>query len=120
VVLKDPRVLILDEATSHLDSQSESLIQTALETVMRGRTSLVIAHRLSTVLAADVILVLDGGELVESGLHEDLLSRCGVYANLYHTQFRVRAAERVSEHQDSEVNADEVASDGERTSWIGA
>ncbi|MCW5875298.1 MAG: ABC transporter ATP-binding protein [Anaerolineales bacterium] len=88
VILKDPRILILDEATSHLDSQSEALIQAALEPLMRGRTSLVIAHRLSTILAADVILVLKDGRLVEQGTHEELLAQSGLYAELYETQFR--------------------------------
>jgi len=88
VILKDPRILILDEATSHLDSQSEALIQQALERVMEGRTSLVIAHRLSTILSADQILVMDKGQLVEQGTHAELLALDGVYANLYHTQFR--------------------------------
>ena len=88
VILKDPRVLILDEATSHLDSQSEALIQEALERVMEGRTSLVIAHRLSTILSADLILVMDEGRLVEQGTHADLLARDGLYAGLYHTQFQ--------------------------------
>jgi ATP-binding cassette subfamily B protein len=88
VILKDPRVLILDEATSHLDSQSEALIQEALERVMEGRTSLVIAHRLSTILSADLILVMDGGRLVEQGTHAQLLARDGLYARLYRTQFQ--------------------------------
>lgn len=88
VILNDPRVLILDEATSHLDSESEALIQQALERVMKGRTSLVIAHRLSTILSADLILVMDKGQLVERGTHAELLSRDGVYARLYRTQFR--------------------------------
>lgn len=88
VILKDPRILILDEATSHLDSQSEALIQAALEPLMRGRTSLVIAHRLSTILAADVILVLKDGRLVEQGTHAELLALDGLYADLYETQFR--------------------------------
>jgi ATP-binding cassette subfamily B protein len=88
VVLKDPRILVMDEATSHLDSQSEALIQEALEPLMRGRTSLVIAHRLSTILAADVILVMDEGRLVEQGTHAELLAAGGLYANLYETQFR--------------------------------
>jgi ATP-binding cassette, subfamily B, bacterial len=88
VILKDPRVLVLDEATSHLDSLSEALIQEALQRVMRGRTSLVIAHRLATILAADKILVLNEGRLVEMGRHEELLSRGGLYARLYETQFR--------------------------------
>lgn len=91
VILKDPRILILDEATSHLDSQSEALIQAALERVMKGRTNLVIAHRLSTILAADLILVMDEGRLVEQGTHRDLLARGGLYATLYETQFRPRA-----------------------------
>ena len=88
VVLKDPRILVLDEATSHLDSQSEALIQAALERVMAGRTSVVIAHRLSTVLKADVILVLDKGRVVERGTHRELLDRGGLYATLFETQFR--------------------------------
>lgn len=88
VILKDPRILVLDEATSSLDSQSELLIQQALERIMQGRTSLVIAHRLSTILAADVILVLDQGRLVERGTHTELLARGGLYARLYETQFR--------------------------------
>ncbi len=87
VILKDPRLLVLDEATSHLDSHSEALIQAALEPLLVGRTSLVIAHRLSTILAADRILVLDEGRLVEQGSHAELLSKGGLYAFLYETQF---------------------------------
>jgi ATP-binding cassette subfamily B protein len=90
VLLKDPRILVLDEATSSLDSQSEALIQAALERLMQNRTSIVIAHRLSTILAADVILVLDKGQLVERGTHTELLAQGGLYAQLYHTQFRDR------------------------------
>jgi len=86
VLLKDPRILILDEATSSLDYENEAAIQRALETVMRGRTSLVIAHRLSTVLAADVIFVVDEGRIVESGHHAALLARGGLYSRLYRTQ----------------------------------
>lgn len=88
VILKDPRILVLDEATSHLDSESESLIQEALKRVMAGRTSIVIAHRLSTILAADLILVMDRGKIVERGTHEELLALNGLYAQLYETQFR--------------------------------
>ncbi len=88
VVLKDPRILVLDEATSSLDSLSEALIQEALQRVMKGRTSLVIAHRLSTILAADVILVMENGRLIEQGTHQELLAQSGLYATLYETQFR--------------------------------
>jgi len=88
VILKNPRVLVLDEATSSLDSQSEALIQEALKRVMVGRTSIVIAHRLSTILSADLILVFDRGCIVERGTHEELLSLGGLYSSLYQTQFR--------------------------------
>ena len=88
VLLKDPRILILDEATSSLDSHNEAAIQAALDVVMQGRTSLVIAHRLSTVVAADVIFVVEAGRVVESGTHEALLAKGGAYAHLYRTQFR--------------------------------
>ncbi len=88
VILKDPKILILDEATASLDSISENAIQTALETLMKKRTSIVIAHRLSTILAADRILVVKDGEIKEQGTHEELLQRNGVYKELYETQFR--------------------------------
>jgi ATP-binding cassette subfamily B protein len=87
VLLKDPRILILDEATSSLDSTSERLIREALVPLMRGRTSLVVAHRLSTVLRADVINVVDAGRIVESGKHAELVGRGGLYASLYSAQF---------------------------------
>ena len=88
VILKDPRILILDEATSALDTHSERLIQSALEGVMRNRTTIAIAHRLSTILAADQILVVDGGRIVERGTHAKLLERNGLYARLYREQFK--------------------------------
>ena len=87
VILKNPRILVLDEATSSLDSESESLIQDALKRVMAGRTSIVIAHRLSTILAADLILVMDRGRIVERGTHDELLATGGLYSQLYETQF---------------------------------
>lgn len=86
-LLKDPRILVLDEATSSLDATSEHLIQQALEALLRGRTSLIVAHRLSTVLGADRIVVLDRGHIVESGRHAELLAMNGLYAKLYQQQF---------------------------------
>jgi len=88
VLLKDPAVVILDEATSHLDSENEAAVQDALDEALHGRTSIVIAHRLSTIQHADVILVLDNGEIVERGTHESLLADGGLYAELYHTLIR--------------------------------
>jgi ATP-binding cassette, subfamily B, bacterial len=87
VLLKGPGIVILDEATAHLDSQSEVAVQHALDTALAGRTSLVIAHRLSTIRSADQILVVDDGRIVESGTHEELLALGGRYADLYRTQF---------------------------------
>ncbi len=87
VLLKDPQIMILDEATSHLDSESESLIQEALERLYTSRTSIVIAHRLSTILSADLILVMDKGQIIERGSHQELLALGGLYAHLYETQF---------------------------------
>lgn len=98
-LLKDPAILILDEATSSLDSESERLVQDALETLMRGRTTFVIAHRLSTVRRADKIVVLDAGKIVEDGTHEELIANAGLYKQLYDIQFRERpvAGRAVSE-----------------------
>ena len=93
VVLCNPKVLILDEATSSLDSRSEAMIQNALEPLLVGRTSLVIAHRLSTILRADLILVLDKGRIVERGTHAELLDQGGLYAKLYEEQFRAASAQ---------------------------
>jgi ATP-binding cassette subfamily B multidrug efflux pump len=93
-VLADPRILILDEATSNIDTRTEALIQTALRTLLRGRTSVVIAHRLSTIRNADVILVVESGRVVERGTHASLLASDGLYADLYRRQFREPAAVR--------------------------
>jgi ATP-binding cassette subfamily B protein/subfamily B ATP-binding cassette protein MsbA len=87
-VLADPRILILDEATSNVDTRTEALIQEALSTLLKGRTSVVIAHRLSTIRNADLILVIEAGRIVEHGTHASLLSRNGLYADLYRRQFR--------------------------------
>jgi ABC-type multidrug transport system fused ATPase/permease subunit len=88
--LKNPRILILDEATSSLDSESEKLVQDALDKLMRGRTSIVIAHRLSTVRKADQIVVIDNGRIVEKGTHDELIIlENGIYRNLSQLQFAV-------------------------------
>jgi subfamily B ATP-binding cassette protein MsbA len=87
-ILRDPRILILDEATSALDSTSEALIQSALDNLMKNRTSFVIAHRLSTIMKANRILVLEHGIIVDSGSHRELIDRGGLYARLYEMQFK--------------------------------
>jgi ATP-binding cassette subfamily B protein len=91
LLLKEPSIVILDEATAHLDSESELAVQQALANALAGRTSLVIAHRLSTVLGADKILVVDAGRVVEAGTHGELLAAGGLYAELYRTQFQRQA-----------------------------
>jgi ATP-binding cassette subfamily B protein len=83
--------VVLDEATAHLDSESEAAVQRALDTAMEGRTSIVIAHRLSTVRNADLILVVEHGHIVQSGRHDELLASGGLYAELYRTQFATEA-----------------------------
>jgi ATP-binding cassette, subfamily B, bacterial len=92
LLLKAPSVVVLDEATAHLDSESEAAVQRALKTALAGRTSLVIAHRLSTIREADQILVVDAGQIIERGTHTELLAAGGLYADLYHTQFAGQAA----------------------------
>ncbi|MCB0826734.1 MAG: ABC transporter ATP-binding protein [Armatimonadetes bacterium] len=98
-ILKNPKILILDEATSALDTRSERLIQNSLNDLMKGRTTFAIAHRLSTILAADQILVLDNGQIVESGTHETLLAKDGLYARLYNEQFTATKDSETEEDQ---------------------
>ena len=86
-ILADPKILILDEATSSVDTRTEVLIQKAMDNLMKGRTSFVIAHRLSTIRDADMILVMKDGDIVEQGNHEELLAKGGFYADLYNSQF---------------------------------
>src|SRR5581483_6862098 len=92
LLLKAPAVVVLDEATAHLDSESEVAVQRALKAALAGRTSLVIAHRLSTIREADQILVVDAGRIVERGTHDELVATGGLYSELYHTQFAGQAA----------------------------
>jgi ATP-binding cassette subfamily B protein len=92
VLLKDPAIVILDEATSHLDAENEALVQAALDEALAGRTSLVIAHRLSTVRDADQIVVIDEGRVVERGRHHELIAAGGLYADLYDTLIRAEPA----------------------------
>jgi ATP-binding cassette subfamily B protein len=91
LILKAPDVVVLDEATAHLDSESEAAVQEALRTALSGRTSVVIAHRLSTVREADQLLVIDEGRIAERGTHAELLEAGGLYAELYRTQFAEQA-----------------------------
>jgi len=91
--LADPKILILDEATSSVDTRTEILIQKAMVDLMKGRTSFVIAHRLSTIRDADIILVIKDGDIVEQGKHEQLLAANGFYSQLYKSQFEMASAE---------------------------
>ena len=86
-ILADPQIMILDEATSSVDTRTEVLIQKAMDTLMHGRTSFIIAHRLSTIKNADLILCMNNGDIVEQGTHEELLANGGFYAELYNSQF---------------------------------
>ncbi|MDQ2757111.1 MAG: ABC transporter ATP-binding protein/permease [Actinomycetota bacterium] len=109
LLLKGPRIVVLDEATAHLDSESEAAVQRALDVALEGRTSLVIAHRLSTVRGADQILVVDAGRVVERGTHRELLEQGGLYADLYETQFATevsRVDELVAEQRTSSTDSD--------------
>ena len=90
-ILADPKILILDEATSSVDTRTETLIQRAMDSLMKGRTSFIIAHRLSTIRDADLILVMNEGDIVEQGNHEELLAKGGFYADLYNSQFEKSA-----------------------------
>ncbi len=92
LLIKAPSIVILDEATAHLDSESEAAVQLALASALKGRTSLVIAHRLSTVRDADLLLVVDSGRIVERGTHDELVHKGGLYSDLYRTQFAPQAA----------------------------
>ena len=91
-ILADPKILILDEATSSVDTRTEVLIQKAMDNLMKGRTSFIIAHRLSTIRDADLILVMKDGDIVEQGNHNELLAKGGFYANLYNSQFEAAEA----------------------------
>ncbi len=93
-LLANPRILILDEATSSIDTQTEQIIQRALSTLLKERTSFVIAHRLSTIVNADWIIVMDQGKIIEQGVHEDLLKKEGVYFNLYNIGFQEQKTDR--------------------------
>ena len=93
VILADPKILILDEATSSIDTRTEIQIQDAMDNLMKGRTSFIIAHRLSTIKNADLILVMNHGDIVEQGTHEGLLAKGGFYSDLYNSQFEVEEVE---------------------------
>jgi ATP-binding cassette subfamily B protein len=111
LLLKEPPVVVLDEATAHLDSESEVKIQQALKTALTGRTSLVIAHRLSTIREADQILVIDAGQVSERGTHNELLAASGLYAELYRTQFTRRPSRWAGDNGDGDRRPSRPAGD---------
>lgn len=109
-LLMNPRILILDDSTSSVDTQTEKLIQAALDNLMEGRTTFVIAHRLSTVRRADMILVMDRGRIVERGIHEELLARGGLYKEIHDLQLvdHAKFAEEMEDLQEEEIQAREA------------
>jgi subfamily B ATP-binding cassette protein MsbA len=115
-ILADPRILILDEATSSLDSESEALIQDGLRSLRAGRTTFVIAHRLSTIRSADQILVLEAGEIIERGTHEELLTRNGRYRQLYDKQYRFERDRFINPGEDFTPEPEVVVTPVGRTS----
>ena len=108
-IVANPRILILDEATSSLDSESEGFIQDGLRSLRRGRTTFVIAHRLSTIRSADQILVLEGGEIVERGTHDELLARNGRYRQLYDKQYRFERDRFITPGEDFTPEPEQVS-----------
>jgi len=117
-ILSEPKILILDEATSSLDSESEALIQDGLQSLRRGRTTFVIAHRLSTIRSADQILVLEGGEIVERGTHEQLLAADGRYKQLYDKQYRFERNQFINPGEDFTPEPDKPLAVGRGTSGL--
>jgi len=117
-ILAQPQILILDEATSSLDSESEAMIQDGLQSLRRGRTTFVIAHRLSTIRSADQILVLEGGEIVERGTHEQLLASGGRYKQLYDKQYRFERNQFINPGEDFTPELPKVVPEARETTGI--